>query len=151
MVGRGDVYDDFLWEIDLRLLPPTTDAYAFLDFRRQENGDHYSFIVDPNDSTYQLQRNTAPERRQLINWTRNPIIEAGTARNRLGVRVQGPEIVLLANGQEIGRAHDDALRSGTVAFGVGSLRDGSADARFDNLLISRLPASRGTPGPTPGR
>jgi hypothetical protein len=52
------------------------------------------------------------------------------------VRAQGPTIVLLVNGQEVGRAQDAALREGTIAFGVGNLDDGPAEGRFGNLVVT---------------
>src|SRR5207247_2620330 len=111
-------------EIDARLLPPSDNAYLYLDFRRQSNGDHYSFVVDPNDSTFLLRRNEGDGGRNLIGWTNAPAIRGGGSRNRIGVRVQGPSIVLLVNGQEVGRVSDDGFREGSLAFGVGNLQDG---------------------------
>jgi hypothetical protein len=130
---------DFLWELDARLLAPTTDVYVYLDFRRQENGDHYSYVVDPNDSTFRLERTTGDSRRELLPWTKNAAIREGTARNRLGVRAEGPEIVLLANGEEVGRLRDEALTAGAIGFGIGNFRNGAADGRFDNLVVTVLP------------
>ena len=134
-VTRSERYGDFLVEIDARLSPPTDDAYLYLDFRRQDNGDHYSFVVDPNDSTFLLARNTGGVFHTLIGWTPAPAIQPGPARNRLGVRAQGPDIVLLVNGQEVGRVRDEALREGALAFGVGSLSDGPAEGYFGNLVV----------------
>ena len=38
---------------------------------------------------------TGDSRRELLPWTKHAAIREGTARNRLGVRADGPEIVLL--------------------------------------------------------
>ncbi|HEY7062360.1 MAG TPA: serine/threonine-protein kinase [Chloroflexota bacterium] len=140
-VTREAQFGDFLWEIDVRLQEPTENAYAYLDFRRQDNGDHYSFVVDPNDSTFQVQREIGQTRDDLIGWTRSAAIRRGTVQNRLGVRAESGEIVLLANGEEIARVEDDRLGSGSLAFGVGNFRNGSADGRFDNLLVTAIPAT----------
>jgi hypothetical protein len=140
-VTREAQFGDFLWEIDVRLQEPTENAYAYLDFRRQDDGDHYSLVVDPNDSTFQLQREVGQTRADLIGWTRSAAIRGGTARNRLGVRAEGSQIVLLANGEELGRVTDERLSSGSLAFGVGNFRNGAADGRFDNLMVTALPAS----------
>jgi hypothetical protein len=135
-VTRSERFGDFQMEIDARLVAPTTDAYLYLDFRRQDNDDHYTFVVDPNDSTFLLRRNVGPGGTNLIGWTHHPAIQPGTQRNRIGVRAQGPTIVLLVNGQEVGRAQDAALREGTIAFGVGNLDDGPAEGRFGNLVVT---------------
>ena len=46
-VAHPETFRDFQAEIDTRLVPPTDHAYVFLDFRRQENGNYYSFLIDP--------------------------------------------------------------------------------------------------------
>jgi hypothetical protein len=135
-VFRSERYGNFQVELDARIVSPPLGAVVFLDFRRQDNGDHYSFIVDPSDSTFLLARIMGGSSTRLLDWTAAPAIAGGTARNRLGVRAQGPELVLLVNGQEVGRARDDALREGMVAFGVGNTNDGPAEARFDNLVVT---------------
>ncbi len=137
-VTRAERFSDFLVEIDARLVPPTDNDFVYLDFRRQEDGSHYSFVVDPNDSTFELRRNTASDGTSLIPWTSAPAIQAGGARNHLGVRAQGPEIVLFVNGQEVGRVNDGTYREGTLAFGVGSFQHAPADGRFSNLVVSSL-------------
>lgn len=137
-VTRSERFGDFLAEIDARLLPPTDDAFLFLDFRRQEDGSHYSLVADPNDSTFLFRRNTPQGGTNLIPWTNAPAIRGGSAPNRLGVRARGAEITLFVNGQEVGRVQDGTYREGTLAFGVGSLADGLADGRFSNLVVSSL-------------
>jgi len=137
-VTRSERFADFFVELDARLAPPTDDAYLYLDFRRQPNGDHYSFVVDPNDSTFLLARSVGGSFTTLIGWTAAPAIQPGPARNRLGVRARGPEIVLFVNGQEVGRVRDDTLQEGTLAFGVGSLSDGGAEGYFSNLVVTSV-------------
>jgi hypothetical protein len=118
-------------------VPPTDNAYVFLDFRRQENGDYYSFLVDPNAGRFLLLRHTGDDRR-LIDWTAEPAIQQGTATNRLGVRARGSTLILLLDGAEVGRAQDGALREGWVGFGVGSLTDERAEGRFSHLLVAAV-------------
>jgi len=138
-VTRAERFSDFLVEIDARLVAPTGNDYVYLDFRRQDDGSHYSFAVDPNDSTFELRRNTSTDGVTLIPWTGSPAIQGGGARNRLGVRAQGPEIVLFVNGQEVGRVTDGTFREGTLAFGVGGFQNSPADGRFSNLVVTSLP------------
>ncbi|HZR99370.1 MAG TPA: serine/threonine-protein kinase [Chloroflexota bacterium] len=140
-VSRDSRFGDFLWELDVRLQAPTENAYAYLDFRRQDNGDHYSFIVDPNDGTFRLERERGQGREPLLGWMPSAAIRRGTAPNRLAVRARGADLTLLANGEELAHVHDDALADGGIAFGVGHFRNGAAEARFDNLLITALDPS----------
>jgi hypothetical protein len=140
-VSRGSQLGDFLWEIDVRLQPPTESAYVFLDFRRQENGDHYSFILDPNDGTFKLDCELGQGRDEVLRWTPSAAIRRGAALNRVGVRAEGGTLTLLANGEEVAHAQDERLHDGGIAFGVSHFRNGGADARFDNLLVTALPSS----------
>jgi len=137
-VTRSDRFGDFQVEIDARLVPPTENSYLYLDFRRQDDGSHYSFMVDPNDSTFMLRRNGPNSGVNLIPWTSAPAIQGGSARNRLGVRAQGPDITLLVNGQEVGHVQDGTFSEGTLAFGVDSFNDGPAEGRFGNLLVTAV-------------
>jgi hypothetical protein len=57
----------------------------------------------------------------------------------VGVRVQGPDIILLANGQEVGRARDDRYRAGAIGIGVANDAGNRGEARFDNLVVTSLP------------
>ncbi len=140
-VRGADEFGDFRYEIDLRLVAPTTDAYGFLDFRRQTDGRHYSFVVDPNDGTFLLEREEPGGRTPLVPWTRSPAIQRGAATNRLAVEARGREMALFINDSEVARLSDDALAEGTIAFGVGSYGGGRAEGRFDNLLVQPLPPS----------
>ncbi len=118
-------------------MEPTDGGYVFLGFRRQSNGDHYAFVVDPDDGTYRLlghlPRGTSTT---LIGRTRSPAIRAGTETNRLGVQVQDSVIVLTINGLVVGRARDEEWRQGSLTLGVGSRTDATMEGRFSSLLVT---------------
>jgi hypothetical protein len=137
-VTRAERFGDFRLEIDARLEEPTTDAYVFVEFRRQDRGERYAFVVAPDEGAFTLRRNTEREGTALLDWTRAAAIQGGTEWNRLGVQAQGAEIVLLVNGEEVGRTRDEVLREGALAFGVGSLEDGPAEGRFRRLLVTSV-------------
>src|SRR5581483_2027312 len=117
-VMREERFGDFLLEVDARLLEPTADAYVFVDFRRQESGEHYSFVVAPDEGAFIVRRNTDRDGVTVLDWTRSAAIQGGTATNRLGVRARGGEVTLLVNGEEVGRARADELPEGGFGFGV---------------------------------
>jgi hypothetical protein len=137
-VMREERFGDFLLQVDVRLVEPTADAFVFVDFRRQESGEHYSFVVAPDEGSFIVRRNTDREGATLLDWTRSAAIQRGSATNRLGVRAQGADVTLLVNGEEVGRARADELRDGGIGFGVGSLGDGPAEARFTNLVVATV-------------
>lgn len=132
-------FDDCWIELDARLSPPAQGAYVYLDFRRQPNGGRYSFVVDPNGHRFLLRRYDGQGGADLLPWTPAAAINGDTARNRLGVRVSGSDIVLLINGQEVGRTRDSTYAEGQIAFGVGHFQDGPAEAHFGNLIVTAVP------------
>jgi hypothetical protein len=137
-VWYPESFGDFQLEVDGRLLPPTVGAAIFLDIRRQENSDRYSFIVDPTAGTFRLDRTVGGGWDPVLPWTETTALQRDTATNRLGVRAQGTTVALLINGQEVAHEQDTVFREGFVGFGAGSLIDGPADARFDNLVVTSL-------------
>jgi tetratricopeptide (TPR) repeat protein len=133
-------FTDFQVEIDARVASATEGAYVFLGFRRQPNGDHYALIVDPDDGTYRLLRHSVGSpSATIIGRTRSTAIQPGAATNRLGVRAQGADLIMLINGLEVGRARDEQWRQGSLVLGVGQRGETtSTEGRFANLVLSSL-------------
>jgi hypothetical protein len=128
---------DFEAEIEARLVTPTPGAYLHLGFRRQQaDGQRYELAVDPAARAYRLRLGTGGDWTTLLDWTPTPAIEPGTVRNRLGVRAQGADLVLLVNGQVVGRTRHAQLADGGFSFGVGSSGEAPVEGRFRNLVIS---------------
>jgi len=139
----GRKFGDFQAEVDARLEPPAEGAYLFLTFRHQENRDQFQFGVDPHGGRFRLLRRVDDRFTSLIGWTEAAAIQGDTGLNRLGVLAQSPELVLLVNGEEVGRARDELWREGRVGLGVGHFQEERAEARFGSLLVVRAdsPAS----------
>ncbi|HEY7065713.1 MAG TPA: hypothetical protein VII06_29835 [Chloroflexota bacterium] len=132
-------FTDVQIEVDARLVAPTEGSYLFLGFRRQENGEHYGFEVDPDDGTYRLVRHVPNAASQtVIGRTRAPAIQGGTATNHLTVLVQGADVVLSINRREVGRAHDDQFAQGSLVLGVGNRGQGPTEGRFANLVVTSV-------------
>jgi hypothetical protein len=131
-------FGDFHATVDARLVQPVEGAAVFLDFRIQANDQWYRFSVAPDSSRFALQQVTASGATPLVEGTALPAIKGGTAANRLGVRADGGDVVLLVNDAEVGRAHELPFREGRVGFGVSSPRGEPTEARFGNLVVNAL-------------
>jgi hypothetical protein len=131
-------FRDFQVEIDARLVPPPDDGLVFLEFRRQRNGDGYVLVVDPSDGRFLLVRDVGMDTALLVDWTPARAIHRGAELNRLGVRVNGPSLVVLVNGQEVGRVRDETFPEGTVGFGVANLGSEPVEARFASLVVTSV-------------
>lgn len=139
-------FSDFIAEIDAMLIPPTDDVYITFEFRLQsayngnyDNENSYAISVYPDTGAVTLARITKGNDTILLNASNERAMNRGGSRNRIGVHAQGDSITVLLNGQEIGRVRDTAYKDGLLAFAVGHKQDKRAEARFDNLLVSRVP------------
>jgi hypothetical protein len=135
MSRSRESFADFQLEVDARLVGPAGGAYLAVGFRRQANGDHYDFIVEPEEQTYRLLARANDSVTTLISRTPSAMIREGAATNRLGVWMRGNEIVLLVNGQQVGRARDDKLPQGALTLGAGHRAEGRTEARYANLVV----------------
>ena len=136
-MSRGrESFADFRLEVEARLVDPTDGAYVSIGFHRQSNGDHYDFAVEPNALSYRLRASANDSVTTLTSRGTVLAIREGTATNRLGVWVRGDEIVLLINGQEVGRARDDRLPPGGLTLGAGNRGDGRTEVRYANLVVT---------------
>jgi hypothetical protein len=133
-------FSDFLAEVDAHLMPGSDGAAVYVDFRIQDSGPYYSFGVVPDQGTFYLTSHAmrGGSFQFLISPTPSAVINRGTATNRLGVRAEGPNFTLLVNGQEVGRARDDAWREGRLAIGVVKLTPEPVAARFGNLVVTSV-------------
>jgi hypothetical protein len=138
MVWRREGFFDSEVSLDARLLPPTDGAIVYLAVRRQESGDAYELVVDPNAGRFRLLRRVGTGITNLIPWTPSAAINPTDGSNRLSVRAQGAALTLQINGQEVGRATDETFRDGWLAFGVGQQEQGLVEARFGNLLVTSV-------------
>jgi hypothetical protein len=139
--------DDFQARLDARLDRPTTGLYLYLGFRFRpttSGGEGYVFVVTPDKRSFRLERWEQTEggtrQTRLIDDTPSAAILTGTDWNRLVVRAVDDDVLLLVNGEVVGRVKVDAFRNGGLALGVGkeaeALSFAAGDARFTNLIIS---------------
>ena len=104
------------------------------------------FVVTPDTGSFRLELWRPGEgggtRTRLIAETRSPAIQSGTEWNRLVVRAVDADILLLVNGEIVGQVHDETLKTGALALGVGkdagALAFANGDARFANLVVSAV-------------
>jgi hypothetical protein len=144
-------FSDFQAEVDAGLVDGGPDTLIRLDFRRQANDHRYSLVVDPYRPSLGLERVLEGGADWLLVRNPAPVLNPGTAWNRLGVRAYGPVLVLLVNGQELGRVYDDTIDQGHLAFYVGTDGPEPATARFDNLLVTGVAGPDPAPLAIPGR
>jgi uncharacterized RDD family membrane protein YckC len=138
-------FRDFDLNLDARLTPPVEQGIVEVVLRRRPSG-LYQLWLDPNGGSFALVRvrrmgtGVAPATTSvdLIPWTRAAAIQPGDAWNHVGVRAQGPDLIVWINGQEVGRARDDTFRAGQLGLGVWYPADSAAEVRFRDLVVTSV-------------
>jgi YVTN family beta-propeller protein len=125
---------DFRLEVDARLVTNNLGSYGLI-FGGQSGT--YQFIVFPTLQEFLIERVDAGDNwTTLVEQTYNPLINPGTATNRLRIDRIGSSIHAYVNGVLVA-TYDDAsvmgagLDAGLRAY---SYDEGTVDARFDNFV-----------------
>jgi len=120
---------------DARLVGDFVDRYVLLTCRESRSGG-YGFLVSPEDGTFTLARVEAGSQAVTLIAQPSGAIRRGTATNRLELSCVGDNITASVNGTQVASVRDSALKEGSFGFAL-SARGLSADARFDNLVVTR--------------
>jgi hypothetical protein len=135
---QRDSFENFKLEVTARLVSELTRGAVAVGFRVTQPGGFYSFFVQPGTGMYALVLESGGNMRTIVPLTASSAIRRGAERNRLGIQARGSEIVMSVNGQDVGRFRDDTLRSGGIAFGVGTPENREVEARFSDLVVMSI-------------
>jgi hypothetical protein len=123
-------------EVDGRLADPSSGGGLWLDFCSPPDGGCYKLTVLPTAQSLSLWHGLYDGSSSTpIPQTTSRSIRPADQINRLGIEQNGAELVLLVNGDEIGRVHDDSLRGGVLWFGVYHPNSDPAEGRFSRLQV----------------
>lgn len=128
--------DDFLAEVDVRVVHPIPSSGYGLVFRARETSRLYAFWL--SDDRYELIRMDGSGQR----WTwLQPLTPSTAIRleegavNRLGVLAEGDTITLLINDTVVFQTQDDTLATGRVGLAVSTNDVAGIEVAFDNLTV----------------
>lgn len=144
-VYRGDVFSDFILEVDV--VPQSDAGEGGVIFRREDTYRLYAFTIAP-DGRYRLRKQvTEGDWENILDWQESRHIRTGLASNRLRVVCVGSTISLYANGQYLDTVRDTTLTEGKLGLTAGTLgAETHALFHFDNL---RVYAAAAASEPTP--
>jgi hypothetical protein len=132
-------FDNFILEVDARLLQGDLgNSYGVL-FRMQDNTRFYRFEIN-GDGSFMVERRDgdAGWTRFVDRWTEHPAINQGLGNlNRLKVEARGQSISLYVNDVLVHQFTDTAFASGTIALDVGTFVQPRAQVAFDNVVVRR--------------
>ena len=125
-------YSNARFVVDTEIPPGADVAAAGLIFHYQDADNFYLFSVS-NDGYYALEVLEGNAWTVLIDWTQSDAVDA--VRNRMRVETNGDSITLYVNDELLETTSDGTFTQGEAALAVSSLKDSTAEVRFDNLLI----------------
>jgi hypothetical protein len=138
---NNDTFKDFYLEVDAVQVDGPTDGMMGVIFRYADADNFYAFLVDA-EGYFAVLAYIDGDLDRLVNWTETDALTAGEgAENRLAVMANGREIVVLANGEELGRVQDRSFSEGEIALIAGTNDDGGLEVAFDNFSLWNKPAS----------
>lgn len=133
------IFDNFILEVDARLLQGDLgNSYGVL-FRMQDNTRFYRFEVT-GDGFFMVERRDgdAGWTRFVNEWTEHPAINQGlNSPNRLKVEARGQSISLYVNDILLHQFTDTAYASGTIALDAGTFVQPQVQVAFDNVVVRR--------------
>lgn len=136
----GGGFSDSALAIDVRLVGETAERLVVLGCRRQDapRASEYRFVVEPAAGRAALARVDDGEIRVLVPLRPSPVIQRGTATNRVELSCSGTTIAGSVNGVEVASAQDARYREGQWTIGASTFEEGAgpAEARFDNLVLT---------------
>ena len=130
---------DATMSVAVRLVGGAEQRYVGLTCRRRAAAEFYRLLVVPATGRFTLFR-TDPDRTvPLVDWQTSPAIQRREAVNALELGCAGDTISASANGTPLAAVQDATYGDGFFEIGVGvfSGSDISAEARFDNLIITQ--------------
>jgi serine/threonine protein kinase len=135
-----DSYTDFAVEVEAQ---PTSDAYAeyglILRYTYDKNADvktYYLFGISTDGDYFLWKRlNGEWSDPDLIEYTTSDYVKAGRAKNTLGVRVEGDQLMLYINGFPVETYTDDSIAQGRVGLVVGAGDTLPAEVAFSRFTV----------------
>ncbi len=133
------IFDNFILEVDARLLQGDLGSSYGVLFRMQDNTRFYRFEIT-GDGLFMVERRDGESgwTRFLDRWTETPAINQGlNSTNRLKVEARGQSMSLYVNDILVHQFSDTAYSSGTIALDAGTFVQPQAQVAFDNLVVRR--------------
>lgn len=132
-------FDNSVISIDVRIVGDVASRYAFVvcrDVTADGLAKQYRASIVPEGQRLILSRWESGAQ-TVLSDTRDEVIRAGNAANRLELSCAGTTIAASVNGKGLASVEDTTLSRGDHAIGAGTFAgvEGTVEARFDNLVV----------------
>ena len=136
-IGRTKrTFGDASIAIDARLVGDTDQRLISLGCREDDDGQDYELWLYPQDGLFALVRLDKAGVTELAKASPSPVIKTGTQTNRLELSCVGSTIAARINGTLVATAQDSSFTSGDMYVALLPAGGQTAEAHFDNLVIT---------------
>lgn len=142
-VTAGQNFADGEYQVEITPLEGAQDnGYGMLFRVNEEDESFYVFKVSSDGFAFIGHcTDSCLEQRALVgqDWFSTPAVEQGFGvTNSLRAVVSGSDMIFYVNGEEIGRATDDALSQGDIGLMAETFTPGGLRVTFDNFTVTPL-------------
>jgi transglutaminase/protease-like cytokinesis protein 3 len=122
--------DNFVVEVDARVLSSADTSKYGVYFRRTDSGDFYTFVITGNH--YSVSKYFQGDWYYLQNSTTSKYILTDGSKNTLKIACLGSIIEVYVNGQRLATLDDDSLTSGKISL---MASEANTSVVFDNFQL----------------
>jgi hypothetical protein len=129
-------YDDFILEIDTKLIDGTDNNWHGVVCRYLDDGNYYVFNISA-DGYYYIAKFTDYDQTALAEPTTSSYINTGwDVVNTMYIECNGNRLRLSVNGHTLATVNDDTFRDGYIGLLATAWEGNLSEIAFDNLTIS---------------
>jgi len=127
-------FDDFILEVETRLIAGTDDNWHIIDVRDDGWGNYYSFCISA-DGYYMIKKWTGGSEATLAFSTSSYINQGWGVDNLVHIECVGNYLSLWVNGHLLDEVYDSAYSAGDISLGVRSLAGTFSEVAYDNIIV----------------
>ena len=143
--------NDVTWRINAEKAEPVSDFYTAVDARRvsgdlqnryaiafRDDGDNYYLFTTGDEGQFAVFLWYTQNWDAIIDWTTTTAVRPGEA-NRLAVLAQGSHFEFFINGEKVGEADDDRVKTGLVGIAAEVVNGGQTGVfEYDNFELREV-------------
>jgi hypothetical protein len=142
-VTAGQAFADGEYQVEITPIEGAQDnGYGMLFRVNEEDESFYVFKVSSDGFAFVGHcSDSCLEQRALVgqDWFATPAVKQGfDVTNSLRAVISGSDMIFYINGEEVGRASDDALSQGDIGLMAETFTPGGLRVTFDNFTVTPL-------------
>jgi hypothetical protein len=132
-------FNDFILEVDTKLIDGTDDNWQGVNIRVQDEDNGYSFAVS-GDGYYTITKTQNGDIKSLIGKpTRSSYVNTGVgATNHIRVEANKNTLSLSVNGHDLSTVTDNTFTEGKVELMANAQSDDFTEVVFNNVVITQI-------------